>query len=142
LAVEEVARTTGQEASACTRTALPPADVATLLCRPRVLNMADFPKGLDLSAEQALLVVCSTQVHRLKIFCLSIHLLHLSALRRCADWCSKSLHQEHRGCIRVLLLRGPNEMGGRQWVKRRVVQYPDAIKGWEWVSVGGAVGDF
>ena len=33
-----------------------------LLCRPRVVDMADHPQGLDLSREQALLVVCSTQV--------------------------------------------------------------------------------
>lgn len=32
------------------------------LCRPRVVDMADHPQGLDLSRKQALLVVCSTQV--------------------------------------------------------------------------------
>ena len=38
-----------------------------LLCRPRVVDMADHPQGLDLSREQALLVVCSTQV-RLSLY--------------------------------------------------------------------------
>ena len=32
------------------------------LCRPQLMDMADHPDGLDLSLEQALLVVCSTQV--------------------------------------------------------------------------------
>ena len=35
-----------------------------LLPRPVVVNMADHPEGYDLSKEQAVLVVCSTQVRR------------------------------------------------------------------------------
>ena len=36
-------------------------------CRPRLLDMADHPGGLDLAREQALLVVCSTQVAALRV---------------------------------------------------------------------------
>ena len=36
----------------------------TRICRPRLVDMADVPAGLDLIGEQAILCVCSTQVRR------------------------------------------------------------------------------
>ena len=36
--------------------------VALLPCRPRLIDMAEHPEGFPVDQEQALLVICSTQV--------------------------------------------------------------------------------
>ena len=36
--------------------------MAPLSCRPRLVDMAEHPEGFPVDREQALLVICSTQV--------------------------------------------------------------------------------